>query len=49
MKSRMGHRQNTGAGHGFMRAGEDPTNTIEANVKAREESFQRLKAILVKI
>ena len=26
-----------GAGHGFMRAGEDPANTVEANKKARDE------------
>ncbi|HEX3473361.1 MAG TPA: dienelactone hydrolase family protein [Silvibacterium sp.] len=37
-----------GAGHGFMRAGEDPTKTTgnEANVKAREEAWVRWKALL---
>jgi carboxymethylenebutenolidase len=34
-----------GAGHGFMRAGEAPDAT-EANHKAREESWERLKKIL---
>lgn len=31
-----------GAGHGFMRAGEDPSNTNPANKKARDEAFARL-------
>ena len=31
-----------GAGHGFMRAGEDPSNTTPANKTAREQAFQRL-------
>ena len=31
-----------GAGHGFMRAGEDPTNTVPGNKTAREQAFQRL-------
>ena len=37
-----------GAGHGFMRAGEDPTRTAgnEANIKAREESWARWKELL---
>jgi carboxymethylenebutenolidase len=35
-----------GAGHGFMRAGEDPTNTVEANKKAREDAWQRWLALL---
>jgi len=37
-----------GAGHGFMRAGEDPTRTEgnEANVKARDEAWVRWKALL---
>jgi carboxymethylenebutenolidase len=35
-----------GAGHGFMRAGEDPTNTVPANKTAREEAFARLVAAL---
>lgn len=38
-----------GAGHGFMRAGEDPANTNEANKKAREESWSRWKNILKRI
>ncbi len=37
-----------GAGHGFMRAGEDPTRTSgnEANVKARDEAWARWKELL---
>jgi carboxymethylenebutenolidase len=35
-----------GAGHGFMRAGEDPTNTVDANKKAREEAWQRWLVLL---
>jgi len=38
-----------GAGHGFMRAGEDPANTNEANKKAREEGWARWKSILSKL
>lgn len=38
-----------GAGHGFMRAGEDPADTNEANKKARTEAWARWKAILKKI
>lgn len=38
-----------GAGHGFMRAGVDPTNTVEGNKKARQEGFVRLTAELAKI
>jgi carboxymethylenebutenolidase len=38
-----------GAGHGFMRAGEDPANTVDANKKAREEAWKRWKDILKKI
>ena len=34
-----------GAGHGFMRAGEDPDGN-EANKRARNEAWKRLKAIL---
>jgi carboxymethylenebutenolidase len=37
-----------GAGHGFMRAGEEPTAT-EPNRKAREESWKRIKEILSQI
>jgi carboxymethylenebutenolidase len=35
-----------GAGHGFMRAGEDPTNTNPANTTARTESLKRLESLL---
>ena len=35
-----------GAGHGFMRAGEDPTNTVPANKTAREQAFARLVKLL---
>jgi carboxymethylenebutenolidase len=37
-----------GAGHGFMRAGEDPTRTTgnEANIKARDEAWSRWKTVL---
>jgi carboxymethylenebutenolidase len=35
-----------GAGHGFMRAGEDPANTVPANTTAREEGLKRLEALL---
>src|SRR5438270_12473095 len=35
-----------GAGHGFMRAGEDPGNTNPANTKARTEAWQRWLALL---
>ena len=38
-----------GAGHGFMRAGVDPTNTVEANKTAREQGFARLTTELAKI
>lgn len=38
-----------GAGHGFMRAAEDPENKNEANRKAREEGWARAKAILAKL
>lgn len=41
-----------GAGHGFMRAGEDPTATDaskEANKKARDEAWARWKSILSKL
>ncbi len=37
-----------GAGHGYMRSGEQPDAT-EPNKKAREQSWQRIKAILAKI
>ena len=38
-----------GAGHGFMRAGEDPTNTNPANKTAREQAFTRLTTLLKQI
>jgi len=38
-----------GAGHGFMRSGEDPANNNEANKKARDTAWQRWKEILQKI
>jgi carboxymethylenebutenolidase len=34
-----------GAGHGFMRAGEDPAGSPE-NKKAREAAWQRIKQLL---
>jgi carboxymethylenebutenolidase len=35
-----------GAGHGFMRAGEDPANTNPANTTARTEGLKRLQILL---
>lgn len=35
-----------GAGHGFMRAGEDPGNTNPANKTARDQAFERLTTLL---
>jgi carboxymethylenebutenolidase len=35
-----------GAGHGFMRAGEDPGNTVPGNMTAREQGFARLVKLL---
>jgi carboxymethylenebutenolidase len=35
-----------GAGHGFMRAGEDPTNTVPGNKTAREQGFARLVKLI---
>jgi carboxymethylenebutenolidase len=35
-----------GAGHGFMRAGEDPSNTNPANKTARDDGFARLVKLL---
>lgn len=37
------------AGHGFMRAGEDPANLSEANKWARNEAWERWKDILKKL
>jgi carboxymethylenebutenolidase len=38
-----------GAGHGFMRAGEDPANLKEANKWARDKAWERWKDILKKL
>ncbi len=38
----------SGAGHGFMRAGEDPEGSAE-NKKARDDAWKRLKEVLKKI
>ena len=38
-----------GAGHGFMRAGEDPASKGTANAKGRDAAWERWKAILKKI
>ena len=38
-----------GAGHGFMRAGEDPGNTNPANTTARNEAMTRLEKLLKKM
>jgi carboxymethylenebutenolidase len=35
-----------GAGHGFMRAGEDPLNTNPANTTARDDALKRLETLL---
>ncbi len=35
-----------GAGHGFMRAGEDPNNAVPGNKTAREQGFSRLVKLL---
>jgi carboxymethylenebutenolidase len=35
-----------GAGHGFMRAGEDPNNIVPGNKTAREQAFARLVKLL---
>jgi carboxymethylenebutenolidase len=35
-----------GAGHGFMRAGEDPNNTVPGNKTARDQAFARLLNLL---
>ena len=37
-----------GAGHGFIRAGEDPSNTVDANKKAHDEAWQRWLSLLKK-
>ena len=38
-----------GAGHGFMRAGEDPNDKTPANKSARDKAWDRLKDLLKKI
>ena len=38
-----------GAGHGFMRAGEDPANTNPANTAARMQALARLQTLLGKM
>lgn len=38
-----------GAGHGFMRAGEDPNDTNPANKTARDAAWKRVKDLLKKI
>jgi carboxymethylenebutenolidase len=38
-----------GAGHGFMRAGEDPGDKNPDNKKARDQAWQRWKDLLKKI
>jgi len=38
-----------GAGHGFMRAGEDPNDKNAANKSARDEAWKRWKELLKKI
>jgi carboxymethylenebutenolidase len=35
-----------GAGHGFMRAGEDPNNTVPGNKTAREQAFAKLVSLI---
>jgi carboxymethylenebutenolidase len=37
-----------GAGHGFMRAGEDPANTVPGNKTARDQGFKRLVDLINK-
>jgi carboxymethylenebutenolidase len=39
----------TGAGHGFMRSGEDPNDKNPANKKARDDAWKRWTDILAKI
>jgi carboxymethylenebutenolidase len=38
-----------GAKHGFMRAGVDPSNTVEANKKAHDEAWERWLGLLKKL
>jgi carboxymethylenebutenolidase len=38
-----------GAGHGFMRSGEDPSSNRAADKKAREEAWKRWIELLKKV
>ena len=38
-----------GAGHGFLRAGEDPANKGDANKTGRDEAWKRIKEVLKKV
>jgi carboxymethylenebutenolidase len=38
-----------GAGHGFLRAGEDPAGNVPANKAGREEAWKRIKEVLKKV
>ncbi len=38
-----------GAGHGFMKSGEDPANKGSDNATARNDAWERWKTILKKI
>ena len=39
----------SGAGHGFMRAGEDPNNKKTANKEAHDDAWKRWRDILAKL
>ena len=39
----------SGAGHGFMRAGEDPMNKVDGNKTGRDEAWKRIKEVLKKV
>jgi carboxymethylenebutenolidase len=38
-----------GAGHGFLRAGEDPMGNVPANKAGRDEAWKRIKEVLKKV
>ena len=38
-----------GAGHGFLRAGEDPGNKVDGNKSGREDAWKRIKEVLKKV
>ena len=38
-----------GAGHGFLRAGEDPAGNVPANKTGRDEAWKRIKELLKKV